>query len=365
VFLRRTFSAYIARQFLVWFGAVFGTMVSVTFLLDYIELIRRGGTRAHATWGMLLQMAALKLPHTAQDVMPFAILFGTMLVFWRLTRSNELVAARAAGVSVWGFLTPAILVALLIGTVAVTLFNPIASTMQASYEKLENRILRMTGDPMTLSNSGLWLRQSDTAGGQILLHGDKLVSPDLQLRNVRAFFINRSSQFTARVEAQSARLDNGFWVIENGQRFRSDQPIEPFAELRLPTSLTARKIEESLASPDSMSFWELPGFIALLEQSGFSAQRHRLHFNALLARPFLFCAMVLVAATFSLRMQRRGGAVMLLVSGVAAGFLLYFLSDIVFALGLSAKIPVLLAAWTPAGVSMIFGISMLLHLEDG
>ena len=135
--------------------------------------------------------------------------------------------------------------------------------------------------------------------------------------------------------------------------------------MRLPTTLTTSKIEESLASPDSMSFWELPGFIRLLESSGFSAQRHRLHFNVLLARPFLFCAMVLVAATFSLRMQRRGGAVLLLVSGVAAGFLLYFVSDIVFALGLSAKIPVLLAAWTPAGVSMIFGASMLLHLEDG
>jgi len=40
-------------------------------------------------------------------------------------------------------------------------------------------------------------------------------------------------------------------------------------------------------------------------------------------------------------------------------------SDIVFALGLAAKIPVLLAAWTPTGVSMIFGASMLLHLEDG
>lgn len=340
-------------------------MVSVTFLLDYIELLRRGGTRSQATWGTLLQMAALKLPHTAQDVMPFAILFGTMLVFWRLTRSNELVAARAAGVSVWGFLTPAILVALLVGVVAVTLFNPIASTMQASYEKLEGRVLRMTGDPLSLSNAGLWLRQSDAGGGQILMHGDKLTSPDLQLRNVRLFFLDRGSRFTARVEAQSARLESGFWVIENGQRFHPGGPVEPIGELRLPTTLTTSKIEESLASPDTMSFWELPGFITLLEQSGFSAQRHRLHFNVLLAKPFLFCAMVLVAATFSLRMQRRGGAVMLLVSGVAAGFLLYFLSDIVFALGLSAKIPVLLAAWTPAGVSMIFGVSMLLHLEDG
>ncbi len=375
--LAKTMSAYIARQFLAWFGAVFGAMVSVTFLLDYIELIRRSGTRAQATWGILLEMAALKLPHTAQDVMPFAILFGTILVFWRLTRSNELVVARAAGVSVWGFLTPAILVALVLGILAVTLFNPIASAMQASYEKLDTRILRMGGDPLSLSNAGLWLRQSDGAGGQIIIHGDKAISPDLSLRpdislrpdlllrNVSVFFLDRGSRFAARIEARSARLEGGFWVIGDGQRFRPGEPPESIGELRLPTSLTASKIQESLASPDTMSFWELPGFIALLEQSGFSTQRHRLHFNVLLARPLLFCAMVLVAATFSLRMQRRGGAVMLLVSGVATGFLLYFLSDVVFALGLSAKIPVVLAAWTPAGVSLIFGISMLLHLEDG
>jgi lipopolysaccharide export system permease protein len=365
VHLARTLSAYIARQYFAWFCGVFGAMVSVTFLLDYVELIRRGGSRTQASWGTLLEMAALKLPHTAQDVMPFAILFGTMLAFWRLTRSNELVVARAAGVSVWGFLTPAILVALLVGVVAVTLFNPIASAMEASYEQLENRILRQAGDPLSLSNTGLWLRQSDAAGGQVIFHGERLASPDLLLRNVSMYFLNQRSEFTSRIEAHAARLAGGFWLIEDGQRFRPGEPPEPFEELRLPTSLTTGKIEESLASPDTMSFWELPGFIALLEQSGFSAQRHRLHFNILLARPFLFCAMVLVAATFSLRMQRRGGAAMLIVSGVLAGFLLYFLSDIVFALGLSAKIPVLLAAWTPTGVSMIFGASMLLHLEDG
>src|SRR5438309_2669298 len=140
VYLAKTLSAYIARQYFAWFCGVFGAMVSVTFLLDYIELIRRGGTRTQASWGMLLEMAALKLPHTAQDVMPFAILFGTMLAFWRLTRNHELVVARAAGVSVWQFLTPAMLVAMLVGIIAVTVFNPAASLMEAAYEKLESRI---------------------------------------------------------------------------------------------------------------------------------------------------------------------------------------------------------------------------------
>ena len=54
-----------------------------------------------------------------------------------------------------------------------------------------------------------------------------------------------------------------------------------------------------------------------------------------------------------------------ILCGVGAGFLLYFLSNFVFALGLSAKIPVILAGWAPAGVSLMLGTAMLLHLEDG
>ncbi len=361
----KTLSSYIARQFFGWFCGVFMAMVIVTFLLDYLELIRRSGARMQATLGVLLEMAALKLPLTAQEVLPFAILFGTMLAFWRLTRNHELVVARAAGVSVWQFLTPAVLVALLIGIIAVTVFNPIASLMEASYEKLESRILRQGTDQLLLSETGLWLRQSDQAGNQIIIHAEKLAPGDLILDTVTLFFFNDLTRFTSRIDARTAKLEIGDWLIEDGIRSLPNEPPEPFPELRLPTTLTPRKIEESFASPDTMSFWDLPGFITLLEQSGFPAQRHRLHFNVLLARPFLLCAMVLVAATFSLRMQRRGGATLMVVGGVVSGFLLYFLSDVVFAFGLSAKVPVTLAAWTPTGVSLIFGASMLLHLEDG
>lgn len=363
--LAKTFSAYVARQFFVWFCGVFTAMVFITFLLDYIELLRRGGAKLQATLWLLLEMAALKLPHTAQEVLPFAILFGTMLAFWRLTRNNELVIARAAGVSVWQFLTPALVVAGLVGIIAVTIFNPIASFTQAAYEKLEGRVLRQGSDQTSLSNAGLWLRQSDQRGNQIVIHAGKIASQKLVLDPVTLFFFNDATQFTSRIDAAQARLESGDWVIEDGIRWSPNEPPQAFDELRLATTLTPRKIEESFASPDTMSFWDLPGFISLLEQSGFPAQRHRLQFNVLLARPFLLCTMVLVAATFSLRMQRRGGATLMIIGGVVSGFLLYFLSDVIFALGLSAKIPVTLAAWTPTGVSLVFGASMLLHLEDG
>src|ERR1700731_2065980 len=69
--LAKTFSSYIARQFFVWFSGVFLAMVIITFLLDYIELIRRSGTRIQATLWVLLEMAALNLPRTAHVVLPF------------------------------------------------------------------------------------------------------------------------------------------------------------------------------------------------------------------------------------------------------------------------------------------------------
>ena len=114
-----------------------------------------------------------------------------------------------------------------------------------------------------------------------------------------------------------------------------------------------------------MSFWVLPRFIETLENAGFSALKHRIHWHSLLAGPLMFCAMVLIAATFSLRLTRRGGTGLLVAGGLLAGFLLYFLTDVVLALGLSGSIPPILAAWTPASVTALLGLAMLFHLEDG
>jgi lipopolysaccharide export system permease protein len=360
----KTLFRYIVLQFFTWCAGVFAAMLMIVFLLDYIELIRRGGAKAEASLLVLLEMAALKQPHMAQQVMPFAILFGTMMAFWRMTRSNELVVARAAGISVWQFLTPPFAGALAVGVVTVAVFNPIASVMQSRYEALESRVLRGTGDQLTLSRSGLWLKQSDNDGDTSIVHAERLLPKQTELQDVMILSFSDNT-LIGRVDAKSAMLTSGNWEVSDGLKWIPGKPPEPFERLEVATNLTPTRIQESFASPETMSFWELPGFIQLLESSGFSAQRHRLYFNALLALPFLFTAMVLLAATFSLRMQRRGGTALMIGGGIASGFLLYLLSNLVFALGLASTIPVSLAAWAPTGVSWLLGASMLLHLEDG
>jgi lipopolysaccharide export system permease protein len=75
--------------------------------------------------------------------------------------------------------------------------------------------------------------------------------------------------------------------------------------------------------------------------------------------------MVLIAATFSLRVGRRNGNLTWITTGLFFGFFLYFMTDLVFALGLSSRIPEVLAAWTPATVTVLLGAASLLHIEDG
>jgi lipopolysaccharide export system permease protein len=192
-------------------------------------------------------------------------------------------------------------------------------------------------------------------------------SSDLEraLHGVMFLFLADDRKLSRRIDASEAQLRNGQWEVVDGTVWEPGKPLQSFTRTDIATNLTPGKIQDSFASPETMSFWELPGFIRLLESSGFSSLRHRLYFDALLARPFLFAAMVLIAASFSLRMQRRGGVGYLIAGGVACGFALYFFSDVVFALGLSATIPLVLAAWTPAGISCLLGASLLLHLEDG
>ena len=55
----------------------------------------------------------------------------------------------------------------------------------------------------------------------------------------------------------------------------------------------------------------------------------------------------------------------MVAAGMTTGFLLLMLTDVVTAYGIAQTIPVPMAAWTPALVSLLVGTATLLHLEDG
>jgi lipopolysaccharide export system permease protein len=365
-----TLSVYIARQFA---GAVIGMLLALSGLVslfDFIELLRRSILKQDATFGVVGEIAALRLPYVAMQVLPFAVLLGGMLCFWRLTRSSELVVARAAGVSAWEFLAAPAFCALVLGFLAITVVSPISSVMFGRAEAMENVYLKSGSGPLALNGGQLWLRQSDHGlsplGVAVLhAHGVQLHGRRLAASQVSVFRLDDRDHLLSRIEAGEATLVGGAWQLQNARVMRPEQMPEPATTISLPTDLTVSRIEESFASPDTLSFWALPGFIGLLDRSGFSSIRHRLHFQALLALPLFTATMALVAAGFSMRPARRGGVAHMIASGVATGFALFLVSKVAEEFGQTAALPVALAAWAPAASGLMLAVALLLHTEDG
>lgn len=363
--LSPTLFIYIGRQFLLWFLAVFFAMIAVIILIDSVELLRRSATKTDASTAIITSMALLRAPYLAQETIPFAAMFGGILTFFRLTRNHELVVIRSAGVSVWQFMLPALLVVAMIGVAKVTLLNPLSSLLLSQFEELEGEYLTGRSSLLAVSSSGIWLRQAYGENGQAVIHAQSIEPDSLNLREVIVFLLEDEDRFVGRIDAKSARLGDGQWDITDAWLTGPEKPGEFVASHSLATELTSDKIQDSFASPETVSFWSLPRFIKILEETGFSALPHRLQLHTLLAEPILLIAMVMIAASFSMRLSRRGGASLLLGAGVLTAFLLFILTNVIHAIGLGGGVPVALAAWTPAGVSLMAGTALLMHLEDG
>ncbi|PZP86013.1 MAG: LPS export ABC transporter permease LptG [Azospirillum brasilense] len=367
-------SRYIGRQFIFSVLAVLAIMLLIIGLIELLELVRRGSDVPRGVpFLKIVEMTLLKLPTTAEKIYPFAFLIGGMVTLSRLTRTNELVVARAAGVSVWQFLMPGLIAAGLMGAFFVGIMNPIAAATISRYERIEGKYISGTASILSISPSGLWLRQVgeepisflDTTADEYILHALRMDQSNLTLERVIIYLYREGHGFVGRIDADKAVLAPGRWEVSNAILSRPGTTPEVLPQYVMPTQLTLSQIQDSFSAPETFSFWALPGFIDVLEKAGFSALRHRLHYFSLMAMPTLFAGMLLLAAVFTLRQPRRGRTGVLVVAGVASGFVFYFITNLIYAMGAAGTLPVVLAAWAPSLIVLMVASAALLHLEDG
>lgn len=364
-----TLSRYIAWHFLQSVLIALMGLAFISMLIDMVELIRRASTKENVPFGIIMELAILRAPHLAEKLFPYAVLIGSMLALTKLTRTHELIVARAAGVSVWQFLMPALAVAMAIGVFIATAFNPIASVLLLRFEHLEGRYLTGKSSLLSISSSGLWLRQVENDErnniAEHIIYAMRISQSDMSFSNLIIYAFDTKGKFVERLDAKTAHLNPGKLDLQGVTRSLPGQPPQNLPSYQLTTTLTINHIQDSFASPETMSFWHLPSFIVMLENAGFSALRHRVYWYSLLASPLLLAGTVLVAAVFSLRPPRRGKIGILVMCGVVSGFLLHFFTDISMAYGAAGTLPAMIAAWTPTVIVIMIGAALLLHLEDG
>ncbi|MBV8060419.1 MAG: LptF/LptG family permease, partial [Alphaproteobacteria bacterium] len=252
---RMTLGHYLARQYLLWFGVFLGTLASIIYLFEVAELARRAA-HSDTPFSMLLRMGLYKLPETVEHVLPFVVLFAGMFTFWRLTRSQELTIARAVGLSAWQFLAPALMVTLIFGGLNLSIINPLGAHFSSRYKQLEMRYLEHA-PLMELTGAGLWLRQRDN-DHRYLIHADHVTQGPMTLTPVIVFIFDTDDHYQGRIDAPSAVLRDGYWEMDSGWMNMDQQAQQAVEHYHLATTLTLDKIQESMAPPNTISFWELP-----------------------------------------------------------------------------------------------------------
>ena len=362
--LTNTLGRYFAGRFVIAAIGVFASIFLLLVLVDYIEMVRRTSGLASASAVMVAETSLFRVPQLLEKLTPFCVLVGAMTCYLALSRRLELVVARAAGISAWQFISPALASALILGVLATTLYNPMSANLRELSKKMEAELFGSAPGGGLQDASGFWINQV-TNEGQAIINAARSEQQGVRLTGLTVFRFDSNSQFKERIEAREASLEDGHWLFRDVRRFTLNSPPVDQETLTLKTNLTAAQVRNSFATPETVSFWQLSSYIRSSENSGFATAGYRLQYHKLIAQPFLLVAMVLLAASVSLRFFRFGGVQKMVLSGVGSGFLLYVLSKVTEDLSKAELMHPIAAAWLPVTVGGLTGFLALLYQEDG
>jgi len=357
-----TLARYLSYHFITMIGMVFLIISGMVYVVDFVELSRRASDIARVSSWYIAYFSALRIPAVCEQIMPFCVLFGTMAAFLSLTRSLELLVARGIGVSVWGFLAPPLAIAAIAGIGSVTLFNPLSAGMKHRADLIETQLFGRNGKPT--DDPSLWVRQQ-SVDGEAFIKAGRLSADGTLLSDPTAYVYDASGTFEQRIAAPSGKLWPSVWQFDHAFILMPGEENFTAGNFLLAASITPDEMIHGQVPPESVPFWDLPAEQVAAETKGLDGTSYRLQFHALLARPLLFVAMVLIAASFSLRFFRFGGIEKMIIGGLGAGFLLYAATKFLGDLGGVGLLSPLVAGWAPAVIASLLGAFTLLNQEDG
>jgi lipopolysaccharide export system permease protein len=338
-------------------GAV--ALVAVAFLglfffFDFIDELssigRPSPVNPDLTYSLQLALmhVALQVPNHAYEVMPIAVLIGTVFVFARLAQGSEYTILRTSGLGPWRALR--LMMGLGLVFVAITFVvgdyvAPAASkTAQMLKARFEGRV--------SVGGAGAWLKEKQPYSQYSVNVNALNAQGDLQ--GIRIFEFDNQGRLVSRTQAQRGRVDDqGGWQLEqvtrtefaaqgsDGSRVQQRQ----MAAFLWPNSLTAEMVSVALLRPDRMPTADLYRYVQHLDANGQSSQRYALEFWRKVFYPLSCLVMVVLALPFAYLHFRSGGITGYVFGGVMIGISFFLLNNVFGYIGnLNQWVPWLAAA---------------------
>jgi LPS export ABC transporter permease LptG/LPS export ABC transporter permease LptF len=345
---------YVMRDFLLYLAMIGGAFVMLLLVFTLFELlgdILHNGISVLTVGEYLLNVTPYFLYY---PIAPMSMLLAVLVTFGLLQRSNEIIAIKATGISLYRIVIPVLLASCLVAGllfISDQFYLPYTNKRQ---DELRNRI---KGKPAQtyLRPDRKWI-----FGQHHDIYYYQLFDPDRDtFGGVSVFqFDPHTFQITHRIAAARAHWSGpmGRWVYEQGwERSLMGSAIESYhkfdaatyPQLAEPPAYFKKEVKQS----SEMNYDELRRYIHDLEQSGFDVVRLRVQLQKKIAYPLITLVMAVLAIPFALSAGKRG-ALAGVATAIGIGVVYWTISGLFEAMGNLSQLPPTIAAWSP---NLVFG----------
>jgi hypothetical protein len=215
--MARTLTRYFGWRFFTAVLTVFFGLLLLVAMVDFIEMLRRTSDMRVPT-AYVAAISLYRVPFLTERILPFTVLVGAMVSYLSPSRRLELVVAASAGLSAWQFVTPAVVIAILIGAAATMVYNPLSAELRERSSRLEGDLFRR-GRSLYELDTGFWIRQRND-DGQAIINAKTSRDQGLELGTVTVFRLDASDHVIDRIHAKKAVLRTRFGFEEARVLFR-------------------------------------------------------------------------------------------------------------------------------------------------
>ncbi|MFN7962085.1 MAG: LPS export ABC transporter permease LptF [Thermoanaerobaculia bacterium] len=377
--LRLRFPNLLDRYTLRVFGStvllVLASLMLIYILFDFAQLFDEV-LKNKVPRGVILNYYFLRSFQIFCDTVPFVTLVSTLVTFALLSKTSEVTAVKALGVSLYRLSVPVVLASLGLALLGIGLQLEVTPATNRQAQLLLNRIKGGDTNPGQIKQADRWLRAKD---GRIynFLHFDPKAK---SLQRLQIFELENEHQLRQRTVANLARFNAAAgekpqWLLSDGWIRRFDAPPSPiakpgngsrsrrktpeptyaYAPFKGPQVADLSESPDFFASeirrPGQMGYLELSRYIDELRQSGQPVPDLEVELQSKLAFPAVAFVMALVALPFAFRLGRQGTLYGIGVS-IALAMVFITVMAIFSALGKAEVLPAIAAVWSP---SALFG----------
>ena len=344
---------YIGKAML--FGVLAVVLVMVT-LDSLISFAGETGSIGRANYGLwdAVSYVAFNIPQKLYIMFPMVALLGTMLSLGMLAGNSELIAMRAAGISIARITVSVLKTGVILAAVVIAMGEFVAPPA-VQHAKLQ-RVSAMNQEISLNTDYGLWARD-----GKNYIH-IRRVENDGRLTGINIYIYDDDHQLVKTLTSPFSEYVEDHWVLyEVVKRSISAETIkqEFVATVRWDTLLKPEMVSVVSVTPDNLSIVKLKSYIDYLQANGLNSKEYELSFWSKLIAPFTIAGMIVLAIPFVFGSLRNVGAGQRILVGFLLGLGFFIFNKLIGNAGLVYIDYPWIAAMFPTLVILIIGAVML------